>query len=200
MSSGKQYTEKQIEYLKEISRGRSNKEITKIFNEKFNQNRTAVAIKGVRERNGIKNGLDGKFKKGHIPWCKGTKGIMKSNSGSFKEGNIPENYKPVGSERKTPDGYWEIKTEDPKTWEFKHRIMYEKYHNVELKASDIIIFGDSDKDNFSKDNLIKINRQQLALLNKNSLIQDHTETTRTAVYLVDLKSKLAEVKGGRSKC
>ncbi len=27
------------------------------------------------------------FKKGHISWSKGTKGIMKSNSGSFKKGN-----------------------------------------------------------------------------------------------------------------
>lgn len=199
MSSGKQYTEKQIEYLKEISKGRSNKEITRMFNKRFKQQRTAVAIKGVRERNGIRNGLNGKFKKGHIPWCKGTKGVMKANSGSFKEGNIPENYKPVGSERKSPDGYTEVKVADPKTWEFKHRIMYEKYHNVKLKPSDIIIFGDSDKNNFSKDNLIKITREQLAVLNKNSLIQDHAETTQTAVYLVDLKSKLAEVKRGVNK-
>jgi len=33
----------------------------------------------------------GDFKKGHIPWNKGTKGLMKPNSGSFKKGNIPWN-------------------------------------------------------------------------------------------------------------
>ena len=31
------------------------------------------------------------FKKGGIPWNKGTKGLMKKNKGSFKKGNIPWN-------------------------------------------------------------------------------------------------------------
>jgi len=29
------------------------------------------------------------FKKGHISWCKGTKGLVKPNKGSFKKGHKP---------------------------------------------------------------------------------------------------------------
>lgn len=32
-----------------------------------------------------------KFIKGHIPWCKGTKGVMKPNTTSFKKGMVPHN-------------------------------------------------------------------------------------------------------------
>ena len=38
------------------------------------------------------------FKKGSIPWNKGTKGIMKSNVGNFKKGIKPHNYLPIGTE------------------------------------------------------------------------------------------------------
>jgi len=34
----KKYTKEHIEYLREITPGRTNKEITKMFNEKFNLN------------------------------------------------------------------------------------------------------------------------------------------------------------------
>jgi len=41
-------------------------------------------------------GLSERFKKGSIPWNKGTKGVMKSNSGTFKKGDIPKNTKYYG--------------------------------------------------------------------------------------------------------
>lgn len=48
------YTKEQIEYLREISPGRYNDEVTKMFNERFGENRTKAAISTIRKRHGIK--------------------------------------------------------------------------------------------------------------------------------------------------
>lgn len=71
------YTRKQIEYLRKITPGRNYKEIQKLFNEKFNDNRTIDSISSKTYEYGIKTGNDGRFKKG----------------------NRPYNYHPVGTER-----------------------------------------------------------------------------------------------------
>lgn len=36
--------------------------------------------------------MKSEWAKGHTPWNKGTKGLMKANKGSFKKGNVPKNY------------------------------------------------------------------------------------------------------------
>jgi hypothetical protein len=59
----KKYTKEHIEYLRKISPGRYNSEITKMFNEKFNMNQTKSAIATIRQRNGIKSGVPRNRKK-----------------------------------------------------------------------------------------------------------------------------------------
>lgn len=66
------------------------------------------------------------FKKGSIPWNKGTKGVMKSNSGSFRKGQQPTNWTPVGTTKFRKDKYgvkrkW-IKLKEPNVW-----VAYYKY-------------------------------------------------------------------------
>lgn len=46
-----------------------------------------------------------RFQKGHIPWNKGTKGLMKPNSGNFKGGQIPHNKIEIEKEL-LQDIYW----------------------------------------------------------------------------------------------
>jgi hypothetical protein len=48
------YNQKHIEYLRKISSGRYNDEITKMFNKKFGMNATESAISSLRERHGVK--------------------------------------------------------------------------------------------------------------------------------------------------
>lgn len=60
------------------------------------------------------------FKKGQIPWNKGTKGVMKANSGSFKKGQKGTNWKSVNTItiRKDKSGtqrQW-IKIQEPNIW------------------------------------------------------------------------------------
>jgi len=95
----KKYTDEMIEFLKEVTPQKTYKEITELFNKKFNLDVTAEIIKGLLSRKKIKTGTLGFFKKGSVPWNKGKKGYMGANKTSFKKGNIPANWKPVGSER-----------------------------------------------------------------------------------------------------
>lgn len=53
----KKYTEEHIEYLRQISPGRYNDEITKMFNKKFNMNITESAIRTLKVKNSIKSNV-----------------------------------------------------------------------------------------------------------------------------------------------
>lgn len=119
----KKYTDEMIEFLKEVTPGKTYKEITELFNIKFNLGVTTEIIKSLLSRKKIHTGTRGcLYKKGSIPWNKGKKGYMGANRTSFKKGNRPKNWKPVGSERLI-DGYTFIKIADPRKWVLKHRII-----------------------------------------------------------------------------
>lgn len=186
------YCEEEIAYLREISPGRSNKEITRMFNEKFNLNLGEKAIATTRKRYGIKTGNDGRFKKGNVPWNKGKKGVnIGGKETQFKKGHIPANHRPVGSERITIDGYIEIKVAEPNKWRPKHQVIWEK-HNGPIPDGHVVIFGDGNKQNLSIDNLILVSRKQLLGLNRYNLIQNHADLTKIATRIVDLKYKISE--------
>ena len=187
------YTEEEIDYLRKISPGRTNKKITKMFNDKFKLNQSERAIEGTRKRYEIKNGVDARFKKGHKPWNKGLKGYMGANKTSFKKGEVPPNYLPIGSKRVTKDGYVEIKVADPNKWKGKHRIVWEK-RNGPAPEGYAVIFGDGNNRNFNIDNLILVSRKQLLKLNQYGLIKNDAELTRTGVIIADLHSKINERK------
>lgn len=190
------YTAEEIEYLKEITPGRSNKEITLLFNEKFRLNLSEKAIGATRKRHGIKTETDGRFEKGHIPFNKGKKGISYPGmeKTQFKKGHTPKNHRPIGSERTdSKDGYLLIKVAEPNKWKAKHRVIWEE-HNGPLPKSCTIIFGDGDKRNFDLNNLILVSRRELLTLNQNDLIQKDAELTKTAVNIAKLKIKMQEVK------
>lgn len=190
----KKYTKEHIEYLREITPGRTNKEITKMFNEKFNLNISESALAQVRKRHGIKTGSDGKYKKGHEPWNKGKKGFMGPNKTSFKKGHKPHNWVPIGSERITKDGYVQIKIQEgkfQKNWRGKHILVWEE-HNGPVPEGHAVIFGDGNNRNFDIDNLILVSRAQLLKLNQQGLIKNDADLTRTGVIIADLQMKISE--------
>lgn len=81
----------------------------------------------------------------------------------FKPGNVPANHRPVGSER-TLDGYVYIKTAEPRTWEPKHRWLWEQ-HNGKLQAGQVLKFIDGNKNNITLGNLRLTDRQRNILDN-----------------------------------
>ena len=187
------WSDEEKQHLAEITPGRGYKEIQSMMSCKFGFDYTHHQIKGAITRNKLNTGRTGRFEKGHATWNKGTKGLTKANVTSFIKGQKSHNYKPVGSERITKDGYCEIKVSDTgRRWRPKHVLIYEKHHGKVPKGS-AVIFLDGDKRNFDIDNLYLVTRSQLAMLNKNSLIQKDAELTKTAINVVDLMKKISAI-------
>ena len=187
------WSDEEKQYLAEITPGRGYKEIQSMMSCKFGFDYTHHQIKGAITRNKLNTGRTGRFEKGHATWNKGTKGLTKANVTSFKKGQKPHNYKPLGSERIVKDGYCEIKVSDTgRRWIPKHVIIYEKHHGKVPKGS-AVIFLDGDKRNFDIDNLHLVTRSQLAMLNKNNLIQKDAELTKTAINVVDLMKRISTI-------
>ena len=188
------WSDEEKEYLKEITPGRHYNEIHQLMIEKFDYEYSYSQIAGAIKRYGLKTGFNGRFKKGHVPANKGTKGVMKANKTSFKKGQVAKNKKPIGSERVSVDGYTEIKVADPNKWRLKHRVMYEKYHNVVLNPKQLVIFADGDKSNITKENLLLVDNEQLLILNQNGLINENRELTKTGLNIANIIIKLNELK------
>lgn len=75
--------------------------------------------------------------------------------------------------------------------------MYEKYHNIELKDDEAIIFADRNKENFEKDNLVKVNRKELLYLNKSGLIFEDKDLTKSGVVVSKMEIAIDERKKDR---
>lgn len=185
------WSDEEKQYLAEITPGRGHKEIQSMMSCKFGFDYTYHQIKGAITRNKLNTGRTGRFEEGHATWNKGTKGLTKANVTSFKKGHKPHNYKPLGSERIVKDGYCEVKVSDTgRRWRPKHVLIYEKHHGKVPKGS-VVIFLDGDKRNFDIDNLHLVTRGQLAMLNKNNLIQKDADLTKMAINVVDLMKKIS---------
>ncbi|OLS02408.1 HNH endonuclease signature motif containing protein [Tissierella creatinophila] len=170
----KEYTKEEVNYLRKISYGKTNKEITQMFNKKFNSNRNESGIHCVRMKYKIYTGDDGRFQKG----------------------NFSPNRVSMGTERITKDGYIQVKIRDGKqqrNWRGKHILEWEKV-NGSLPEGHAIIFGDGNNRNFDINNLICVSRKQLLGLNRHNLIQEDSDLTKTAINIVDLKYKISERK------
>lgn len=121
------------------------------------------ALTALCRRNGWLTGRNGRFEKGHTPAPNAKpKGPNKT---SFKKGSTPHNWKPVGSTRISKDGYIEVKTKEPKTWEQQHIINWRAVHGP-IPAGHCLSFIDGNKANVDTTNLELINRNTLLQTNK----------------------------------
>lgn len=190
-----------VSFMKEFIPGHQECEIREAFYEKFGIMLTEGQIGNFKHKHKVKSGTHGgQFAKGFIPCNKGKKmsaeTYQKVKGTMFKKGNIPKNYREVGSERVTVDGYVEVKVAEPNKWKLKSRVLYERYHNVTLKSTDVIIFLDRNRFNFQEDNLIRMSRSELVRYNQDGLYGDNPENNMSAVLLAKLKAKIGEKRNG----
>ena len=103
----KHYTDEQKQFLKDNCNGKTAKELTYLFNCKFNTNKGYHSITQYLLKLGIHNALvnRGRFKKGGEPWNKGIKTGLKPPC-IFKIGHLPKQTKPKGYERINKDGFF----------------------------------------------------------------------------------------------
>jgi len=76
---------------------------------------------------------------------------------------------------------------------FKHRHLYEKYHNVKLSDDDFIVFLDQDKNNFSKNNLYKVSSKINMIMGMNKWFSKNPEVTLAAIKWCELFYAMKEV-------
>lgn len=160
-----------LEFVRDNSRGVPNWKMAEMVNEKFGTQFSETGMKQFRQRHGIKSGLTGWYEKGHVPFNKGLKqeafispeAMENVKKNRFRKGNHPPNEMPIGSIRKTDDGYllrkksmhgscWE-------RWEFLHRAIWEEHYGP-IPPGMVVIFKDSDRSNCSIDNLMMISKQE----------------------------------------
>jgi hypothetical protein len=190
-----------VSFMKEYIPGHQECEIREAFYEEFGIKLTEAQIGNFKTKHKLKSGTHGgQFVKGFTPYNKGKKmsaeTYQKVKGTMFKKGNIPKNHREVGSERITVDGYVEIKVAEPNKWKLKSRVLYEQYHNITLKSTDVIIFLDRNKFNFQEDNLIRMSRSELVRYNQDGLYSDDPEKNMSAVLLAKLKAKIGEKRNG----
>jgi hypothetical protein len=124
---------------------------------------SAVNLHSLRKRNGWRTGRTGCFEKGNIPHPDARpKG---PNSTSFKKGQRPLNWKPVGSQRVSVDGYLEIKTAEPRTWRQVHVVNWEALSGP-VPDDMCVVFIDGNKLNTGLANLELITRNELLQINR----------------------------------
>lgn len=188
------FTDEQGQYIKSIVLGRGHAEILSLFNERFGLQLGLNQIKAYIKNHKLNTGRTGQFPKGHEPFNKGRKGINQGGAETqFRRGQMPHNYKPVGTERISGEGYVEVKIADPKKWKGKHKIVWEAA-NGKIPKGKVLIFGDGNRLNVSLENLILVSRAELAVLNHKGYIYDHADYTRTGLIMAHLSMKQAERK------
>ena len=190
------YSTAQVEFIKANVDGRYVQELTEMFNSHFGVQLKLSQMRAFIKNHSLKNGMDARFKPGAVPANKGSKGLhnVGGNKTSFKKGQRPLNYMPVGTERINTDGYAEIKIADPNKWKGKHILVWEQHHGRSVPKGHVVIFGDRNRRNFDPSNLILVSRSQLAIMNKNNLIQENAELTQTGVILADIYHKIGQRK------
>jgi hypothetical protein len=192
------YTGEQIDFLKTNYRRLPLAKLPDAFNEHFGTHKTKVQIRAFLKNHGITSGRTGRFIKGQKSWNKGVKGYMGPNATSFKKGNRPKNWKPLGTERISKDGYIEIKVAErnpytgfPTRYRLKHQVVWESV-NGPIPAGKIVIFRDGDRTNCAIGNLVCISRAVGVRLNQFGYTGLQADLKPSMLALARLKAKTFE--------
>ena len=124
---------------------------------------------------------------GFLSYNRLTNGMVgRKNAGWFKEGTKPQNTKPVGTVSKWC-GHDYVKTEDG--FVKMDRFIYEQNHGKIPKYS-MLIHVDRNESNNSIDNLVVMDRSEVARLIQNRLVDD-AETNAMTIALCKLESAIS---------
>lgn len=199
------FTDEIESFIHRHVKGLLNKELTELVNKELGTQFTIGQIKNYKARNKLSSGIKTTFKKGQVPFNKGMKqseymsaeAVERTKSTRFQKGQEPINWKPIGYERITRDGYTEVKVLDvkgvhsTKNFELKHRVLWEKHHG-EIPEEHIVIFKNGDPQDIRIENLMMIPRKVALKLNQFELRSEYPEITEVGVSLVELQYKTKE--------
>ena len=189
MKKNRIFNEEQEKYIYENYKGISSIQLADIINEEFKTNVSSAQVRNFKSRKKLTSGYNSQFKKGQKSHNAGKKMpseiYEKCKKTMFQKGNIPPKHKPIGTES-VSKGYVIVKVKEPNEWKLKQRYLYERAYG-ELKKDEIIIFADGNIRNFGLDNLVKITRKELVLVNKKGLYLKEKDLTKAGINLLRLE-------------
>ena len=192
------WTDEVRAFVRENHRGISNKDLAALVNNHFDTTFTERQMESFRKNHKLQSGLDGRFKPGHVPFCKGRKmvdymtseAIERTKATRFQPGSKPHNYMPVGSEVIKSDGYWWRKIAEPNKWRQLHRIVWEEEHGRPVPDGHVVIFLDMNRNNLSPDNLRLITRREHRTMMQQGLRTRDKELTEISITVAKLHEKI----------
>lgn len=188
------YSAIEDKFLIENVKGITLKELTKMFNRRFDLNLTEAAISHRKVKLKIKSGIvGGQFQKGHKTFNKGMtwdeympkESQERSRKTTFKKGSIPPNHREIGSERLDTDGYILVKIQDGKghkNWVLKHRLVWKNMYG-DIPPGYKIMFADGNKQNCDIKNLILVSDAEELIMNQNRFVKDNADLTRVGLNI-----------------
>ena len=188
------FTPEQIKWLIDNRKGFNFSVTTEKLNVYFGTDFSVSQVRGWCHAHHLPCGVDMRFPKGHISANKGKKGLYAPGceKGWFKKGHRPHNWQPVGTEVIVDDGYIKVKVAEPKTWELKHRIVWQK-ENGKIPEDSCLIFLNGNRQDCRIENLMLIKRSILSVLNHEKLLFDDAASTKCGVTMAMIKSRIREL-------
>lgn len=193
------YTKEHKKFISDNYKGISSKELTEMFNERFDETITVKRLQSYKSTHKLNSGYNTQFKKGEPSPLKGKtwddfltkeQQIVSSRT-LFKKGFVPSNRLPIGSESFN-GGYCVVKIAQPDVWKEKHRLVWEEA-NGKMPADHRITFLDGDKTNCKLENLTIISLQASALMAIYKYHSEIPEMTSAGILLSELQIKSNEL-------
>lgn len=171
--SNTKYTPEMLDFLREIIPGRSYRQVSDLFCERFGFTLTRAAVCGIRTKLGVKSGVNpGRYRKGHAPANKGKTWDEQGISADarkrmakchFRKGQDPHNaYHELLDERTDPDGmvYIYVRPRNAKWsarhWISKERFMWMQHNGRDFPEGHKCVHANRDRTDFSPDNLVAV--------------------------------------------
>lgn len=204
----KLFNKVQEAFLKENAIGITNQELADRVNDVFGLSITSRQITSWKKNNDVQSGLKCQFKKGQAPANKGLKQsdymtkeqIEKSKATRFKKGDVAKNYKPIGTEVLTKDGYIRVKVQDngrwDERWKLKHTVLWER-ENGPVPEGKVLTFLDGDKRNAVLDNLMLVTRAEHLMMTRRKLRFGDPELTKVGAAIAKISNKTIEISKNR---
>lgn len=203
----RKWTDEEIEFIREHVSDNQCSVLLEMVNEKFGKNYNLTQLYNLKHRlkirspnirtfmKGFRSSPDTEFKKGLIPWNKGTHYHAggRSVETQFKKGTIPPNHVPVGTERMSY-GKVQIKIAEPNVWENLSTLVWQSVHGKPLPKGHVIRFINGDITDYSPDNLMAITRAQNLRLNHLHIQTYDVDSIKAALIEIEIKSQISKRK------
>lgn len=192
-----------VEVLLEVYQGHTYQQTIDLLKERTGREYTRAQLKSYYANHKLNSGMTGRFEKGSTPWTKGKKwseymspeAQERSRQTCYDHAHIPDNVVPVGTIRKTKDGYLIKKVQERgyqwDRWKLLHRLVYEE-HFGPIPDGMIVSFKDLNKENCEPDNLYLLTLGENAQMNKRGYRSENPEITEVGLTAVRLERAIKD--------